>query len=100
MEESLKRIKPEIEKSMQSAKESIEKARKELVEYKSFISDLDKDGLIDKDKNYTVEYKKGELTINGKKQSADVVKKYNSFLKDRRDFTIQKDDNDFNIDKD
>lgn len=100
MEESLKKMKPEIEKSMQTAKESIEKAKKEMLEYKSFIDGLDKDGLIDKDKNYTVEYKNGELTINGKKQSAEVVKKYNSFLKDKKDFTIKKDDDGFDIDND
>jgi DNA repair exonuclease SbcCD ATPase subunit len=100
VEENLKKIGPEIEKSMQSAKESIEKARKELLEYKDFINGLDKEGLIDKNKNYTVEYKNGELTINGKKQPADVVKKYSNFLKDRKDFTIKKDEDNFNINND
>jgi len=97
IEKNLKKMKPEIEKSMQSAKVSIEKAKKELLEYKGFIDALDKDGLIEKNKNYTVEYKKGELTINGKKQSTEMVKKYNSFLKDRKDFTIKKDEDDFKI---
>lgn len=100
IEEDLKNVKPDIDKAMQDAKESIEKAKSELLGYKSFIDGLDKDGLIDKDKNYTIKYQKGELTINGKKQSADVVKKYSSFFKDRKDFTIKKDDNDFNIDND
>lgn len=96
MEENLKKMKPEIEKSMQGAKESIEKAKKELLEYKGFIDILDKDGLINKSKNYTIEYKNGELSINGKRQSSDVAKKYNSFLKDRKDFTIKKDE-DFKV---
>jgi len=100
MEESLKKMKPELEKSMQSAKESIEKAKKELVEYKGFIDGLDKDGLIDKEKNFTIQYKNGDLIINGKKQSAEVVKKYNSYLKGKKDFTIKKDEDHFNIDKD
>ena len=100
MEESLKKMKPELEKSMQNAKESIEKAKKELLEYKGFIDGLDKDGLIDKDKSYTIQYRNGELTINGKKQSAEVVKKYNSYLKGKKDFTIKKDEDHFNIDKD
>lgn len=99
MEDQLKKIEPEIEKSIQSARESIEKAKTELLEHKNFINDLDKDGLIDKDKTYTIAYKKGELTINGKKQPAEVVKKYNGFLKDRKDFTIKKDNEDFKIDK-
>jgi len=100
MEESMKKMKPELEKSMQNAKESIEKAKKELLEYKGFIDGLDKDGLIDKDKSYTIQYKNGELTINGKKQSAEVVKKYNGYLKGKKDFTIKKDEDHFNIDKD
>ena len=100
MEESLRKMQPELEKSMQSAKESIEKAKKELVEYKAFIDGLDRDGLIDKDKNYTIQYKNGGLTINGKKQSADVIRKYNSYLKGKKDFTIKKDEDHFNIDKD
>ncbi|HWI92206.1 MAG TPA: hypothetical protein VNT20_13075 [Flavisolibacter sp.] len=100
MEASLKKMRPEIEKSMQTAKESVEKAKKEMLEYKNFIDGLDKDGLIDKDKNYKIEYKNGELSINGKKQSAEVVKKYNSFLKDKKDFTIKKDDDRFDIDND
>ena len=50
--------------------------------------------------NYIIEYKKGELFINGKKQPDSVRKKYNDFLKDRKDFTIKKDADDFNIDND
>jgi hypothetical protein len=93
-------MKPEIEKSMQTAKESIEKAKQEMLRYKNFIDGLDQDGLIDKKGNYTIEYKKGELTINGKKQPAEVVKKYNSFLQGKKDFTIKKDDKGFDIDND
>jgi hypothetical protein len=100
VEENLKKMKPEIEKSMQKAKESIEKAKKEMLEYKNFIDGLDKDGLIDKHKNYTIEYRDAELTINGKKQPADVVNKYKSFLKGKKDFTIKKEDDGFNIDND
>ena len=100
MENNLKKMKPEIEKSMQTAKESIDKAKKEMLEYKNFIDGLNKDGLIDKSKNYTIEYKNSELTINGKKQPSDVVKKYNSFLQGKKDFTIKKDDDGFDIDND
>ena len=100
IEENIKKMKPELEKSMKDAKESIEKAKKELLEYKSFIDGLDKDGLIDKDKNYTIQYKNGELTIDGQKQPDDVVKKYSGFLKGRKDFTIKKDEGNFNINND
>ena len=98
MDENLKKMRPEIEKSMQTAKESIEKAKKEMLEYKSFIDGLDQDGLINKRENYRIEYKNGELIINGKRQSADVETKYNGFLKGKKDFTIKKDDDGFDID--
>lgn len=97
MEENLKKMKPEIEKSIQGARESIDKAKKELMEYKHFIDRLDQDGLIDKDQNYTIEYKNGELSVNGRKQPSEVVSKYASFLKDRKDFTIKKGGDGFNI---
>ena len=99
MEEELKNIKPEIEKSLANARIEMENAKKELTAYKDFINDLEKDGLIDKN-NYTIEYKKGELLINGKKQPDNVVKKYSAFLKDRKDFNIKKNSDEFNIDKD
>lgn len=100
MEDNLKKMRPDIEKSMQNAKESVERARKELLEHKAFIDGLDKDGLINKNDNYTIEYRNGELMINGKKQPAEVLKRYSGYLKDRRDFTIKKDEAGFNIEKD
>jgi hypothetical protein len=98
IEDNLKKMKPEIEKSMQDAKESIDKAKKEMMGYKSLIDELNRNGLIDKNKNYTIEYKSGSLSINGKKQSADVVKKYNSFLNGHKNFTIKKNEDNFTID--
>ncbi|HEY0355371.1 MAG TPA: hypothetical protein VGC29_04155 [Flavisolibacter sp.] len=97
MEEELKNIGPKIEQSMKEARESMEKARKELTEFKGFIESLHKDGLINKNEPYKVQYENGELTINGKKQPAEVLNQYQGFLKDRRDFTIKKEKDDFNI---
>ena len=100
IEEELKRIKPEIEKSLAEARVGFEKAKEELTAYKNFIDGLDRDGLIDKDKSYTIEYKDGALTINGKKQPAATTNKYSNFLKEKKNFTIKKDEDDFNIDND
>lgn len=97
IESDLKKIKPQIEKSMTEARAGIEKAKKELLGYKNFIDGLNKDGLINKKQNYTIEYKKGNLFINGKQQPAEVAKKYSAFLKDRKDFIIKKDQEGFNI---
>jgi len=98
--EEMKNIKPEIEKSITDAKESIEKAKAELKEYKSFIDNLDEDGLINKKENYTIKHEDGTLTINGKKQSAEVYNKYKAFLQKHKEFNIKKDEEDFDIDMD
>jgi hypothetical protein len=100
LQEEMEKMKPEIEKSMTEARTGIDKAKKDLLAYKGLIDGLDKEGLINKKENYKIEYKAGVLTINGKKQSADVVKKYQNFLKDRKDFTIKKDAEGFDIDND
>ena len=99
LQEGLKNIQPEIEKSLREARVSMDNAKKELTAYKTLINALEKDGLLNKD-NYTIEYKKGELFINGKKQPESIKKKYSNFLKDRKDFTIRKEGDDFNIDND
>lgn len=100
LQSELKKIGPEIEKSMEKAKESIQKAKEELKQYKEFINGLEKDGLIDKQKGYSIKHKDGELYINNKKQGDDVYNKYRSFLKKHKTFSLEKDDDDFNIDLD
>jgi copper chaperone CopZ len=99
MKLELENIRPAIEKSMQEAKKEIEKARQEISDYKNLVNALDKDGYLNKNQNYKVEYKNKELTVNGKRLSADVVKKYIEFLEDKEDFTIKKEDDHFNLNK-
>jgi len=100
VEEEMKKIGPEIEKSMEKAKVEIEKAREEMKEFKTFVDGLEKDGLIDKKKEYLIKHADGELFINGKKQPAEVYNKYRSFLEKHRNFKIDKTEDDFNIDID
>jgi chromosome segregation ATPase len=100
VQSNLKQIRPEIEKSMKQAHESIEKAKKELTGYKNFIDGLSDEGLISKKNDYTIEYKAGKLIINGTEQPTTIIHKYQSFLKEKKDFTIQKSKDDFNIKND
>ena len=93
----MKGIGPKIEKEMENAKASIEKAKAEMKEYKGFVDGLEKDGLINKKEGYTIQHKNGDLIINGKKQPVDVYNKYGGFLKKHEKFTIKKSDDDFNI---
>lgn len=99
MELELKKIGPEIEKTIKKAKVEIEKAKAELKEYKKFVDGLEKDGLIDKKAGYKIQHKDGELFINGKKQPADVYNKYKNFLEKHQSLNINTDEDfDINID--
>jgi ABC-type phosphate transport system auxiliary subunit len=57
MEIEMKGLGPKIEKEMENAKASIEKAKVEMKEYKSFVDGLEKDGLINKKEGYTIQHK-------------------------------------------
>ena len=100
MQAELSKIGPEIEKSLENAKVGIEKAKIEMKEYKEFVDGLEKDGLINKKEEYTIKHDNGELFINGKKASDTTYKKYKLFLDKRKKFTIEKSNDDFNIDID
>jgi myosin heavy subunit len=100
VEENLKKMGPEIAKEMEKAKGEIEKAKAEMKEYKEFVDGLEKDGFINKKENYTIKHKDGELTVNGKKVSEQVYTKYRGFLEKHKKFTIEKNNDDFNIDRD
>ena len=100
LEADLSKIGPEIEKSMEKAKKDIEKAKSEMKEYNEFVDGLEKDALLNRKDGYTIKHKDGELIVNDKKVSAEVYKKYQSFLEKHKKFTIEKSDDDFNIDID
>lgn len=87
---NMSQMKENIEKGMAAARSGIEKAKKEIAQYKEFLNELDKDGLINKNKAYKVEVKSGELFINGVKQSKEVNDKYRKYFKEE-DFSIRND---------
>ena len=100
MKAELEKIGPQVEKAMQEAQVSIEKARKEIRSYKNLVDALDRDGLLDKKENYKIEYKNKELTVNGKKLPAETTQKYNQYLSDKDRFTLEKNEDGLDIDKD
>lgn len=97
IKEELAKVQPEVEKAMKEAKVSIEKARKEVTAYRNLVNALDRDGLLNKASNYKVEYKNKELTVNGKKLSAEQTKKYSEYLQDRDDFKLEKNEDGLDI---
>ena len=100
MQTELSKIGPEIEKSMEKAKVGIEKAKAEMKEYNEFVDGLEKDGLLNRKDGYTIKHRDGELFINDKKASDATYSKYKTFLDKHKKFTIEKSDDDFNIDID
>ena len=99
IEAQMKDIQPRIEAEMKKAMESMEKAKKEMQEYKGFIEGLENDGLINKNSDYKIEHEGGQLKINGVAQPAGVYNKYKTFLEKHDNFTITKDGDGFNIRK-
>ena len=100
IEAELKNLKPQIEAELEKAKMGIQKAKKEMQDYKAFEEGLEKDGLINKKEGYTIEHKDGQLIINGKIQSQEVYDKYRSFLDNHKKFKLEKDENDFGLNLD
>lgn len=98
MHEELQKIGPEVEKSLENAKEEIEKAKAEVKEYKDFVDGLEQDGLLKRKDGYTIRHTDGELMVNDKKVSAEIYNKYRGFLEKHKKFTIEKSDDNFNID--
>jgi TolA-binding protein len=99
LKEEMKDLGPRIEKEMSKARIDIDKAKEDIKEYKSFVDGLESDGLINK-KEYTLKHSDGELFINGKKASEQTYNKYRSFLEKHKKFTIEKSNDNFNIDND
>ncbi len=76
------KLNQQIADAMKNARESIDKAKQEIQQYKEFTDSLEKDGLIDKKKGYKIEWKdNGDLYLNGNKQAKEVSDKYRKYYK-------------------
>ena len=69
----------QIDDAMSKAKEGMEKAKEELQRMKDFTNELAADGLIDKKKGYTIQWKNGSLYINGDEQPKNISDKYRKY---------------------
>jgi hypothetical protein len=98
--EEMKELGPKLEKELENAKVEIEKAKTELKAFKEFVDGLEKDGLLNKKEPYTIKHKDGELTVNGKKVSSAIYSKYRDFLEKHKTFSLEKEEDDFNLDID
>ena len=97
VKEELEKIKPQLEQELSKAKVEIEKARVTIQEFKTFVSVLEADGLIQKQKGYLLKHENGVLYINGEKASDATYSKYKSFLDKHPKFNFSNGDDDFNF---
>lgn len=96
----LEKMGPELKKNMEDARRELEKAKADLALYKELVDGLHSDGLINKEGNYTIEHKDGELKANGKKVSDAVYNKYRQLLTKKKQFRLEKSEDGLNIDRD
>ena len=99
VKEELKAEKIDMKATMEMANTEIEKAQQDLKGYQEMTDAMEKEGLLDTKKDYTIQYKDGELTINGRKQSSETAARYKRYF--RKDpLTIKKENGNINIDTD
>lgn len=101
LKDELEKAKKEIEKSREEirkidfkkisaeANEGMKKAGDELRIKKEMFNEMENDGLINHSKGFEIEYRKGNLYINGKKQPDSVVNKYRKYFKEDDDYKIE-----------
>jgi len=92
-----------FKEEMKKAHIDIDKAKEELKGYQDMIYTMEANGLLSTKEDYTIEWKKGELTVNGKKQPVVVADKYRKYFtkdtvtvkKENGNMKINPRDNDF-----
>ena len=97
--ENLNREKFDIKEQMEKAQVEVEKAREELKGFKEMVNDMEKAGLLNTSSDYKIEYRNGDILIDGKKLSPEVTAKYRKYFK-RENVTIRKEDGALDIDVD
>ena len=81
---------------MEKVRQEIDEARLELKGYQEMIYKMEDDGLLDTGKGYSIEYRDGELKINGDKQPDSVTSKFKKYF--RKDVKLEKKNGRFEID--
>jgi hypothetical protein len=96
VKEEMKKQKFDMKKQFDNAKQEVDKAKEEVKGYQEMIYEMERDGLLNTNEDYTIEYKDGDLLINGKKQPQDVADKYKKNFK-KKSIAIKKQDGDIHI---
>jgi hypothetical protein len=97
VKEEMKQQKVDLKKELDKAKVEVDKAKEEVKGYQDMIYDMEKEGLLNTKEDYTIEYKDGDLIINGKKQPQDVADRYKKNFR-KKNIAIKKQDGQIHID--
>lgn len=97
--EKLDEEKFDMKENMDHAWRGIDKAKEEFKGYQEMIYSMEKEGLLSTKNDYTIKYKDGHLTVNGKKQPQEVLDRYKKYFS-HEEVTIRKEDGDMDIDFD
>ena len=80
---------------MENVTGAIRKAKEELKGFKEMVYEMEQDKLLNTENDYKIEFKKGELYIDDKKQGAEITSKYKKYFPNDR--TIIKKNGNINI---
>lgn len=97
--EKLDEEKFDMKENMGNAWKEIDKAKDEFKGYQEMIYSMEKEGLLSTKTDYSIKYKDGNLTVNGKKQPQEVLDRYKKYFSHEK-VTIRKEDGDMDIDFD
>jgi DNA repair exonuclease SbcCD ATPase subunit len=99
----MQKVRDEMEKNKDNMKldfdkmrNDLEKTKVELKGYQEMVYKMEADGLLKTNSDYKIEYKDGQLFINGDKQSMEVTNKYKKYFP-KDGITIRKEKGDMNI---
>jgi hypothetical protein len=99
----MQKVREEMEKNKDNMKLDFDKMRKDLEKtkvelkgYQEMVYKMEADGLLKTNSDYKIEYKDGQLFINGDKQSMEVTNKYKKYFP-KDGITIRKEKGDMNI---
>ena len=84
-------IRIQVQKSLKDAQKSLQSARTELANDKALKTALEKNGLLQAGKPYSIQLKDGILYINKVKQSKAVTDKYSKYYSGKKNFTLSDD---------
>ena len=96
MKEEMQKNKGNMKLDMDQMRKDLDKTKKELEGYQEMVYIMEEDGLLKTSGDYKIEFKEGELFINGTKQPTQVTSRYKKYFS-KDGITIKKEKGELNI---